>query len=216
MGFFEMDAKIRVFAIEARNIAENDIKHYLLENNPSLYNRLKQKENFIYQFERSLDVIEDVCLAIESYVEQQIPDDNKEQLYLMIYGLLQAIYAQQDSVDNLCEALEIRGKLFRQEKRCNAIRNIRNDCVGHPSNSSQLSKNRRRCLSKNPNEPHSSYYGITRISLSQSSFEYSSDKYKNGKYEYGLPVEVDLNERLGQYLDALCKKLKSISKEIKC
>jgi len=75
-----------------------------------------------------LDVIEDTQEAIASY-HLASPDDVGLK-YLQLYGILQALFVQQDAVQNLAKALELpysRNALLRR------IRDVRNDSVGHPT-----------------------------------------------------------------------------------
>ena len=59
------------------------------------------------QLSSCLDVIEDTELAITAYLRREF-GESTEGLYLAVYGLLQALFVQQDAVINLCESLSIR------------------------------------------------------------------------------------------------------------
>lgn len=82
----------------------------------------------------SIDVLEDSSWAIEYYVENDYPSDMKGK-YLYTYGLLQALFVQQDAADNIY-------KVFFDEKikwkdeypEAYAVREMRNDVTGHPLN----------------------------------------------------------------------------------
>lgn len=82
----------------------------------------------------SIDVLEDSSWAIEYYVENDYPSNMKGK-YLYTYGLLQALFVQQDATDNIY-------KVFFDEKikwkdeypEAYAVREMRNDVTGHPLN----------------------------------------------------------------------------------
>ena len=88
----------------------------------------------------SLNAIESTQLAVDSYNcldKDNIKDTGRD--YLIIYGLFQSLYVQQDSVLNLCKSIDI--QIPKKEKDIKAkypelyiIRQLRNKSVGHPSN----------------------------------------------------------------------------------
>ncbi len=78
-----------------------------------------------------MDVIRDSQEAIDAYVA--LPDfDAYSGGYLYIYGLLQALYVQQDSIGHLYSALLDKTDLGTGYADLRKIRDIRNDAVGHP------------------------------------------------------------------------------------
>ena len=82
----------------------------------------------------SIDVLEDSSWAVEYYIENDYPSDMKGK-YLYTYGLLQALFVQQDAADNIY-------KVFFDEKikwkdeylEAYDVREMRNDVTGHPLN----------------------------------------------------------------------------------
>ncbi|NLW30437.1 MAG: hypothetical protein GXY77_03170 [Fibrobacter sp.] len=76
----------------------------------------------------SLDLIEDTQIAIESYSYFKDLSDAGA-TYLVIYGILQTLLLQQNSVKNIAEAIGLNYKL---PKELNKIRIIRNSAAGHP------------------------------------------------------------------------------------
>lgn len=76
-----------------------------------------------------LDTIEDTELAIGAYEKASNPKA-VAYTYLLVYGLLQALFIQQDAVDNLCKALCVD---YVPDKVLKEIRKIRNDSTGHPT-----------------------------------------------------------------------------------
>ena len=79
----------------------------------------------------SLDVIGDTELALEAYLQESEPRDTGK-LYLLMYGVLQVLYVQQDAVKDLAGAL---GLPYTRSAAITTVRNTRNDAVGHPSSS---------------------------------------------------------------------------------
>jgi len=122
-----------------------------LLKNPKLWNQLCS----------SMDVVEDAELAIDNYLESDLGNSNGEK-YLRLYGVLQALFIQQNAVMHLIEALGLRRKLEKHGK-LKAIREIRNDSVGHPT--------------KRGN--YKSYHFISRPTISKGGFQLMSVYEKN-------------------------------------
>lgn len=77
----------------------------------------------------SLDTIGDSVYAIRSYVKGEFPDDTGLK-YIYIYGILQALFIQQDALRHLSEALGIE---FEISQELTSIRSTRNAAIGHPT-----------------------------------------------------------------------------------
>jgi hypothetical protein len=81
----------------------------------------------------SLDTIEDTQIAINDYFELT-EKDSKKGGYLVLYGLLQSFYLQQDAVIHLYEALFNKTTdLKRDHPDLYFVRELRNDAIGHPT-----------------------------------------------------------------------------------
>lgn len=81
----------------------------------------------------ALNVLEDASCAIEYYLENDYPRDTRGK-YLYTYGLLQALFVQQDAINSINVSLfnvEINYKTDYPE--IYKVREIRNDVVGHPT-----------------------------------------------------------------------------------
>lgn len=76
-----------------------------------------------------LDAIGDTEMALTAYREetQSLPMGKR---YLTVYGVLQALYLQQDAVQNLATALKIP---YQRDPLLTQVREVRNDAVGHPT-----------------------------------------------------------------------------------
>jgi len=100
-----------------------------------------------------LDLIGDTELAISSYYNTTA-DGEYVKKYLLVYGILQSLFLQQDAVQNLCDALELS---YTPDPLLFEIRKIRNDSVGHPT--------------KRGDGQGTTYNFISRASLSKSGFD---------------------------------------------
>ncbi|RMG19551.1 MAG: hypothetical protein D6732_29710 [Methanobacteriota archaeon] len=78
----------------------------------------------------SMDVIGDTELAINAYMESIDKPASTGELYVLLYGILQVLFVQQDAVRSLAEALDIQ---FEPNETLNKIRETRNNSVGHPT-----------------------------------------------------------------------------------
>jgi hypothetical protein len=82
----------------------------------------------------SLDVIGDTELATASYLSRGALADeglrDTGNLYVILYGMLQVLYVQQDALKHLHEAL---GLTYVRDSELSRIRRIRNDAIGHPT-----------------------------------------------------------------------------------
>ncbi len=88
------------------------------------------------QLASAFDTIDDTDMAIETYTS--LPDEREDKglLYLVIYGVLQAIYVQQDAVEALVRGFwPQRSPQYKieHEPEAASIRSIRNKTVGHPT-----------------------------------------------------------------------------------
>jgi len=84
-----------------------------------------------HQLWTALDVIDDVEWAIDAYQECEFPSSPGEQ-YLHIYGLLQALFVQGDAVEHFVSAIRP-GVSIGAKDVFKAIREERNDAIGHPT-----------------------------------------------------------------------------------
>jgi hypothetical protein len=115
MELDEIIGKIRNF------ICIHRIKYDFIQNKMPLWQQLNS----------SLDAIQDTNNAVTSYINLKFPDDPGKKI-LCLYGLLQALYVQQDALDNLFISLNehIDISAFPNIYK---IRQIRNDAIGHPT-----------------------------------------------------------------------------------
>jgi hypothetical protein len=108
-----------------------------LINKPILNSLLSQDHKKWNLMCGSLDAIESAQSAVDSY--GCLNKDNIKDIgqHLIIYGLFQALYVQQDSVSNLCKSMGILfptvEDLKTQHPELYEIRQLRNKGMGHPS-----------------------------------------------------------------------------------
>jgi hypothetical protein len=104
---------------EIRGIINNPREQYALLQNTAAWNMLCS----------CLDIIGDTELSFGAFLKQREVMDEGEK-YILVYGALQALFIQQDAVNNLAEALKIN---YSPDPLLVHIREIRNDSVGHPT-----------------------------------------------------------------------------------
>lgn len=112
MKVMELESKIRIEI-------NNPRKQYLLLKDSKGWNQLCS----------ALDIIGDTELALTSYRNMVRPTDDGEK-YLLVYGLLQTLFVQQNAVRHLAEVLDIS---IGEDPNLNRVRDIRNDAIGHPT-----------------------------------------------------------------------------------
>ncbi|MGA7124408.1 MAG: hypothetical protein WBY94_30180 [Polyangiaceae bacterium] len=89
----------------------------------------------------SLDAIGDTELAIQAYEARESTETRAStdgNLYISIYGILHALYLQQDAVKNLAGAL---GIAYERSEGETAARDVRNAATGHPTHQNHVSPN---------------------------------------------------------------------------
>jgi len=97
----------------------------------------------------SVYIVQDTQQTIEFYNNFDLTKckfgnwlEEKNLLYLMIYGFLQALILQQDALINICIAFKVSTKnRIRDNYVFKEIREVRNSSIGHPANRKDHSKN---------------------------------------------------------------------------
>jgi len=183
-------------------------------NEPRKHYWLFQNKPMFFQLSSSMDVIEDTELAIQAYSESVFEDENRKgELYLAIYGLLQAIYVQQDAIKHLIESLGI-NESIKSYERLVEIRNIRNDSIGHPTKKDFDDKSKK----KKGEKRKASYHFITRISLSKNGFDLLS-RTIDGSFEHRYistqELIADQHKYISEILEKIVKKLQHEENEHK-
>ena len=85
------------------------------------------------QLTSSLDVLEDGTCAVAYYCNEYFPSELGGR-YLFTYGILQALFLQQDAIKGISEALFGKKIDFKADyPDAFTVRELRNDVVGHPT-----------------------------------------------------------------------------------
>lgn len=143
----------------------------------------------------SMDVIGDTELAINAYLESIDKPANTGELYILLYGILQVLFVQQDAVRHLAEALDLESE---PNKNLTAIREIRNDSTGHPTKREQ---------GKGKGKEKEKWFNfITRISMSRDGFTLMST-YPNRNSTF---KQVDVNQLIREQRNELRKILNDV------
>jgi len=107
---------------------EQEIRNFI--NGPRKQNVLLQDTAAWTMLCSCLDTIGDTELAIAAYFSSD-PSPACDETYLLVYGVLQVLFVQQDAVENLWEALSMPS--YTRDPALERIRDIRNNSVGHPT-----------------------------------------------------------------------------------
>jgi hypothetical protein len=142
----------------------------------------------------SLDAIGDTELAIEAYTTHPEPSDDGQK-YLLIYGILQTLFLQQDAVQHTIDSLQLQ---YDTRRDFHDIRQIRNKTAGHMTK-----------LDRPKSLPQSSHH-ISRASMHGGYFQLLST-YEDGSVEFSSVSIRDLISKqrravkriLGQVVRAL-------------
>lgn len=133
----------------------------------------------------SLDVIGDSLLAIQSYIDNPFPSDTGLR-YIFTYGILQALFLQQDAIAHLAEAL---GVVYKRSQTLSKIRRVRNAAIGHPTKQS-VGEGR---------EKERYYNYISRISMNKSGFHLM----RHSEKQTHSIEDVDLSKAIEEQLAAV-------------
>ena len=179
---------------QARRISE-------LINKPVMQCILSQNNAMQAQRSSCLDVIEDTELAITAYLSRECGESTKNH-YLAVYGLLQALFAQQDAVKFLCIPLGVLEEKdpWKKYPKIKKIREIRNDTIGHATK-------------RGNNKP--SFHFISRPTLEPNGFQHMSID-NNGKLSFddvSIPTLIsDQKTCLSEILDSVISELEQKEK----
>ena len=163
--------------------------------------RLYKNRSAWLKLTSALDVIEDTEIAIDAS-DTPVFWYSDGARYLAIYGLLQALYTQQDAVSHLCKALQIKSVAISPDwgeyPAVKNVRNIRNRAIGHPTESGR--------------KPPRSYHFISRVTLTAAGFDMHS-MWDDGKEEWrsvSLKTLIDDQKRdLGHTLGLVVEELRA-------
>lgn len=103
-----------------------------LVNSPRRAHLLRQDRDRWFKLCSSMDSIGDTQLAVRAFIDERekVPRSDGWS-YVIVYGLLQAMYVQQDAARALAQSLNLPFDLPEELK---SIREARNASIGHPTN----------------------------------------------------------------------------------
>lgn len=130
----------------------------------------------------SLDVIGDSCIAIESYCSNAYPEDIGLK-YVYTYGILQALFIQQDALRNLTEAFQFDYEMPITLKK---IRGLRNASIGHPT--------------KQGGAKSRIYNYISRYTLSKNGFELLRSTGEGNFFTESVHISEIIEEQLDEII----------------
>ena len=125
----------------------------------------------------ALDLLGDTTLSIESYWNAEFPAEIGRK-YLMIYGVLQSLFLQQDAIKQIAEVLETHLELPDDLKK---IRDIRNLSIGHPSK-------------KGKGQKQTSHF-ISRVTMSKGGFQLMSSNSEDDRTYFQTIDLIDAIEK---------------------
>lgn len=145
----------------------------------------------------SMDTIEDTELCFDAFLMEDIDCADDGVKYVFVYGTLQALFVQQDAVENLHEALNVP---YTQDSSLRSIREIRNDSVGHPTK-------------RRGGQGHS-YNFIARVTLESQGFQLRTT-YRDGqqtRFKYVNVPELIATQRK-VFIEVLDNVIKTLENE---
>lgn len=146
----------------------------------------------------SLDVIGDTELAISSY--EALPDiDDEGTRYLVVYGILQVLFVQQDAAGHILKSLT--GEALESDPDLVYVREIRNRATGHPA------KRERRT---NQGFPQRSHF-IARFSLCTKGFHLLTTD-EDGKTEF---TEVEIQDLIQRQRAGVVRLLTNAARKLR-
>jgi hypothetical protein len=171
-----------------------DFKHLIRDfiQHPRRMDPLIQNKRLWFQLTSAIDTIEDTEGAIEAYLKIAEPTEHAG-CYLLIYGILQVLFVQQDAVYHLAEAFDI---TLEFDPELHEIREIRNCTVGHPT----AVRARRK-----EGKLASSHY-IVQVSVTKTRFQFMS-AYEDGETTF---QDVDIMEKVERQRAIVTKVLQEV------
>jgi len=154
---------------------------------------LKDSDNW-NQICSSLDTIGDTLYSIKGYIGADYPD-NDGLKYIFTYGILQALFIQQEAIKHLSEAFDVP---YKTSEKLFKIRIIRNAAIGHPTKNDK-------------NRDNITYYNyISRMTLNKWGFTL----LRSSKKDRNAFIDVDLISILDEQTHEIEKSYKLLSEKL--
>lgn len=145
----------------------------------------------------AMDILGDTCTALEYYESLNISKQNNDgNNYLNLYGMLQAVFLQQDAIRKLHQVFAEEELINKPDSPWMKIRELRNLTVGHPLEKSDRSGGVKVCT-------------ISRISIKKDGFTTNVWNKVTGEEKF---EDVNLKKIYNSYKEEAIKILKTIEK----
>ena len=176
--------------IKSINSFENSVRGYI---NTTRYQNdlLKDSDNW-NQICSSLDTIGDTLYSQQDYLNSDYPASDGLK-YIFTYGLLQALFIQQDAMRHLLEAF---GVEFELTDRLKKIRSLRNASIGHPT--------------KNKTKGTTYFNYISRMSLAKNGFTLMQS-FDQGKNQF---IDIEIYSIIDDQLKDIESSYKLLSEKL--
>ncbi|MFA6161206.1 MAG: hypothetical protein WC766_03430 [Patescibacteria group bacterium] len=204
-----LDEKLKI-----ENLA-TQIRNFFNDSTVKKTNVFLRKQNGDWnQFCAAIDTIEDTCLAIENF-RHEANDLFIKNPYLATYGILQALFIQQDAVNYLKTSLFGSSKKIdwsnKKYSELAKIRQLRNETIGHPVKTEKKGKK-----SEYINDEITSCT-IDRSSLTKDGFRYMlwmNSKTESKTIQFSEIIKLQ-DSYLGTELNSIMKELEKEEKQHK-
>ena len=150
-------SNVDVLEQEIRDIFNISRRHRISQRNKAAFNQTCS----------AMDVIGDTEMALNEFASCEENFDTGIS-YILSYGVLQALFLQQDAIKHLAQSLGLKFELPAELRK---IRNLRNDAIGHPT---ERNFDRKKKIK--------SFNHISRITLSLKGFQLLSTYSNNDDY----------------------------------
>ncbi len=150
-------------------------------NQPRMNHLFMESTVHRYQMVSCLDTVEDAQLAVDKYrrLAYSAKGAGKGKLYLAVYGVLQAMFLQQDALKNLASLLDFPYRIDNYPG-LKKVREVRNQIVGHPTSYKRKGTE--------------SYYVISRIRLSLETLQVLEYNDQNQQQMRTIDIKQTLSE----------------------
>jgi hypothetical protein len=145
----------------------------------------------------AMDTLEDTCCALGCYESNGLGMDIGEK-YLRLYGFMQAVFLQQDSINKMYQLLVKSNLINEKNSPWSRIRALRNLTVGHPVEKNDKGEIKR-CF-------------ISQATISNSGFQLLVWNRRKGDIDF---EDVDLNSLYEEYKSEAIIHLNVILQAIK-
>jgi hypothetical protein len=169
---------------------EEAVREYI--NTTRYQTDLLQDLDICNQICSSLDTLGDISCTLQDYLESDYPSSTGLQ-YIFTYGILQALFIQQDAMSHLSEAFEVE---FQLTDKLREVRGIRNASIGHPT--------------KNKVKGKTYFNYISRTTLSKEGFTLLRS-FDQGKDEF---KDIDLIGIIEEQLTEIIASYKQVANKL--